>query len=437
MFLAMELVDGGTLADLTPPDGLPLDAVIKYAIPLADALGAAHAQGIAHRDLKPANVMVTKDGRVKVLDFGLAKLRDEMIQIDATMAAARALTGRGQIVGTVTDMSPEQAAGAAVDHRTDLFSLGVMLYEGAFASGGSRLLVYQAGKIANRLFWFDRQGRELESVAEPMNYYSARLSPDGSSVAMDVGDPQLGTSDIWIHDLKRGITGHFTNDKGTENTPLWSPDGRTLVYGADRHGPPHLHVRDVSGGDERQILPAEKGRAQDPSSCTPDGRWVLHGDTNRGAATEIFMAPIDGSAPPTRLVRSTAHATGGRVSPDGRWLSYVSDASGREEVYVRPMRADHPLTQVSRAGGSNIRWRADGRELFDVEGATRLLSADVPAAATFEAGAPRLVFTAPGPMLDYDVQADGQRFLVVLLDREAAAGTLSAILNWTTLLKKQ
>ena len=84
VFLAMELIDGSTLADLIPPSGLPLDAVMSYAIPLADALGAAHAQGITHRDLKPANVMVTKDGRVKVLDFGLAKLRDDMIEIDAT-----------------------------------------------------------------------------------------------------------------------------------------------------------------------------------------------------------------------------------------------------------------------------------------------------------------------------------------------------------------
>src|SRR5713101_5903853 len=130
--LAMELVEGPTLGDLIREGGLPLDTVLKYAIPLADALSAAHAHGITHRDLKPSNVMITRDGRVKVLDFGLAKLRDEIvnetIQIDAT-AATRGLTAQGQIVGTVSYMSPEQAAGGAVDHRTDLFALGVILYE--------------------------------------------------------------------------------------------------------------------------------------------------------------------------------------------------------------------------------------------------------------------------------------------------------------------
>src|SRR5258705_1736922 len=109
VLLAMELVDGSTLADLIPSDGLPLDAVLKYAIPLADALSAAHAQGITHRDLKPSNVMVTKDGRVKVLDFGLAKLTEETVQLGATVT--RGLTGAGQIVGTVAYMTPEQASG--------------------------------------------------------------------------------------------------------------------------------------------------------------------------------------------------------------------------------------------------------------------------------------------------------------------------------------
>jgi serine/threonine protein kinase len=797
VFLAMELIDGGTLADLIPPDGLPLDAVMKYAIPLADALSAAHAQGITHRDLKPANVMVTKDGRVKVLDFGLAKLRGEMIEIDATMAAAPPLTGRGQIVGTVTYMSPEQAAGVAVDHRTDLFSLGVMLYElatgerpfkgessvsvlaailkdtprpvtelrphlprdfarivrralakdpeqryqsakdlrndlqtlkddltsgdlsasmvataagkrpraawrsniglpivvaigaslaGVVASktlttkpplqiirfdvppprgrtiprvadtftyvapspdgsriaflappGGSReiwikaldqpkaelvpgtrgaqspfwspdgrtiaffadgalkkksldagppqticaallgyngswnasgtilfsqwgtrrlmrvspdggapvversgpdeyhwpqflpdgrhylfgklerenglvprafvgalgssdetiiagvssrteyasghlffwrdgallaqpfdvsalkltgearqiaeavhgfsitgfaafsaspsLLVYQAGTVSNRLAWFDRQGRELEPVGAPMEYLSARISPDGSSVALSARVPQLGTSDIWIHDLKRGITRHFTNDKGTENQPIWSSDGRTLLYAADRHGPPHLHARDVSGGDERQVIAPGSG-PHVPTDVTPDGRSIIFSALNGETLNDIFITPLDGSGPPVPLVHSKARESGGKVSPDGRWLAYVSDESGRPEVYVRPLRDDRSRAQVSRAGGNNIRWRADGRELFYVEGAVRILSADVSASSTFEVGAPRLVFTAPGPMVDYDVQADGQRFLVALLDREAEAGTLSAILNWPALLRK-
>ncbi len=133
-FLTLELIDGQTLADLIPEGGLPLDRVLTLAIPLADAVGAAHQRGITHRDLKPANIMVTSDGRVKVLDFGLAKLKeDARLMAEAGMPTA-ALTGDGRIVGTVAYMSPEQAEGKPVDQRSDVFSLGVMLYEMATGS---------------------------------------------------------------------------------------------------------------------------------------------------------------------------------------------------------------------------------------------------------------------------------------------------------------
>ena len=135
LVLVMELVDGRTLADVIPGGGLPLPRLVKIAVQIADGLGAAHDRGIIHRDLKPRNVMVTADGRVKVLDFGLAKLRDPQ---DGTAsrhetASLWELTGEGRIVGTAAYMSPEQAEGRPLDHRTDLFSLGILLYE--MASG--------------------------------------------------------------------------------------------------------------------------------------------------------------------------------------------------------------------------------------------------------------------------------------------------------------
>ncbi len=130
-FIAMELVKGETLAHMIAPGGMPLAKIFDIAIPLSDALAAAHDKGIVHRDLKPANVMVTKEGRVKVLDFGLAKLtaggKGGSSPDDVTLTAP--LTGRGMVMGTVPYMSPEQLQGEPVDHRTDLFSLGIMLYE--------------------------------------------------------------------------------------------------------------------------------------------------------------------------------------------------------------------------------------------------------------------------------------------------------------------
>jgi eukaryotic-like serine/threonine-protein kinase len=130
LFLTMELVDGKTLDDLIPPHGLPIDHILKLAIPLTDAVSAAHQRGITHRDLKPTNIMVTADGRLKVLDFGLAKLAEETVDgSPGTVLPTELVTGEGRIVGTVAYMSPEQAEGKPVDPRSDIFSLGIILYE--------------------------------------------------------------------------------------------------------------------------------------------------------------------------------------------------------------------------------------------------------------------------------------------------------------------
>src|SRR5688572_16921524 len=130
MFLTMELVNGRPLSELIPRGGLPLDRLLKIAVPLADAVSAAHARGITHRDLKPANVMVTVEGSVKVLDFGLAKQHDTVERADRMETrAADIITGQGRILGTVAYMAPEQAEGKQTDARSDIFSLGVVLYE--------------------------------------------------------------------------------------------------------------------------------------------------------------------------------------------------------------------------------------------------------------------------------------------------------------------
>ena len=129
-FLTMELVDGQPLSALIPSQGMPLSELLKRGVAMADALSAAHALGITHRDLKPDNIMISTDGRLKILDFGLAKLREDAgSTAEATSLPTRSVTAEGKIVGTVAYMSPEQAEGKKVDERSDVFSMGIVLYQ--------------------------------------------------------------------------------------------------------------------------------------------------------------------------------------------------------------------------------------------------------------------------------------------------------------------
>ena len=339
----------------------------------------------------------------------------------------------GALLAEPFDASQFKSTGAAVpvaEFVTGFASTGFA----AFSTGGPSLLVYQAVKPANRLVWVDRDGRELETIGQPRDYAAVRLAPDGFALAMTIRDPVLGTNDIWVHDFKRNIDSRLTSDRGAENTPVWSPDGQTIVYAADRRGPPHLHARKVNGADERELT-APSTAVQTASDVTPDGRFVVYSDGSPDTGSDVLMAPLDGTQAPVPLVRTKARDVGGRPSPDGKWLAYASDESGRLEIYVRRFGEEQGRWQISRAGGNNARWRADGRELFYVEGGTRIMSVEVSAGSTFEPGAPRTVFSR-APFIDYDASADGRRFVFTMIDPEAEGGTLSAILNWPAMLKR-
>jgi serine/threonine protein kinase len=170
-FLTMQLVEGRPLSELIPKGGLPLERIFEIAIPLADALAAAHDKGVIHRDLKPTNLMVTPEGRVKVLDFGLAKLRQEMAPTQATELPTEPLTQEGRVVGTVPYMSPEQLEGQDLDSRSDIFSLGVILYEMAT---GER--PFQGDTSASVISAIMRDTpREMDTVREELPHHLGRV----------------------------------------------------------------------------------------------------------------------------------------------------------------------------------------------------------------------------------------------------------------------
>jgi serine/threonine protein kinase len=297
------------------------------------------------------------------------------------------------------------------------------------------LLVYQSPRMVREMVWTDRHGAELGTAGGKASFSAARLSPDGSRIAYSAVDPKYGTNDISVLDVERGVTTAITREPGTENGPIWSPDGQMLAFAMERRGPPQIHVRAANGtGEPREIVPPSIG-PQAAGAFTPDGR-LLFAENHPGTGRDLMLVPIDGSAAPMAVVQTPANEDSGRFSRDGRWLAYVSDESGRSEVYVQSAADSATRRRVSNDGGGLPRWRSDSTELFYVggpQGNVMVVPMTI-GTTSIEPGPPRPLFpTRRAAIVDFDVHPNGQRFLLVLPDPIAERGTLSAILNWSQL----
>jgi Tol biopolymer transport system component len=345
----------------------------------------------------------------------------------------------GSLVAQPFDLATYQLTGQPVSLADGIHAFVITAFAAFSAAPG--LLVYQAGPVARRLVWTDRQGLESEPVGPAAEIYSVRLSPGASSIAFSARDPRPGTNDIFIYEVGREVVRRLTSDRGTENSPMWSPDGKTIVYAADRHGPPNLQRRSADGaGQETEVVSPSTSGPQVPGSFTPDGRALIFVQPNPGTGLDVMMMSVDAQhpSPPVAVVATKGREYSPHLSADGKWLAYQSNESGRTEVYVQPLYDPHGRRQVSRDGGIEPRWRGDGKELYYVAGPARthLIAVDiVTSGATIEPGAPRLLFIRHSRVVDYDVIPDGKRFLFVAIDPVAERGTLSAVVNWTKLIK--
>ncbi len=293
--------------------------------------------------------------------------------------------------------------------------------------------------------WVDRAGKALGSVGRPGAYRNPELSPDGARVAVNAVDPQGGTQDLWLVELARGVASRFTFDRGNDIFPVWSPDGSRIVFGSDREGGVyHLYQKRADGaGIEEPVVKSSLNML--PHGFSPDGRFLVY-RTPVDGRNQIGIVPLVGEQTlhwfePSRFVQSN-----GQVSPDGRWLAYTSDESGRFEVYVQSFPAPGGgKWQISKDGGLYPRWRRDGRELFYYANDERLMAVPLRSATTLDVGDAVPLFKAHllnGPAISagirhqYDVARDGQRFLLNVPLEDAAASSITVVLNWAAGLKK-
>jgi Tol biopolymer transport system component len=307
-----------------------------------------------------------------------------------------------------------------------------------FSVSEDGILVYQAGGEADtRLAWLDRGGKTLGFVDEASFYASPRLSPDGKRIAVAISEPNASKANIWIYDVERGTRSRFTFAPARETFPVWSPDGVWLVYGSSARGPFGLYRKRSDGtGPEELLLQTQNSTL--PSSFSPDGNLLAFdafGGPQR-AKTGILILPLTGDRKPYAFLQTPANAGNAQFSPDGKWIAYVSDESGRSEVYVTGFPRPEGKWQVSSAGGQQPRWTRDGKELFYLEGRNGLMVVDMKTEGGFQAGQPRKLFPVR-PLFGglYDLAPDG-RILVNTPQGEQATEPITVILNWTSDLKK-
>jgi Tol biopolymer transport system component len=299
------------------------------------------------------------------------------------------------------------------------------------------VVVYRTGGPFNetQLTWYDRSGKESGTLGTGM-YINLRLSRDGKRLAIDRADLQSGLRDIWSMPLDRAVLSRLTFGPGNNQTPTWSPDASTLVYTISRPDGPTLALKAVNGSTTEEIAASNLRNAQDWS---PDGQFllttVLNGEANSGY--DVFIYSIkEKKASPYIVTRFNEGQP--RFSPDGKWVVYCSDESGRQEIYIQPFPATGQKWQVSTAGGHWPRWPSKGKELFYINPEGAVVSVEIHTGAGVDAGFPKALFKHPvllsngsfGFVDPFDVAPDGNRFLLAVPKPENIREPLTVITNW-------
>jgi serine/threonine protein kinase/WD40 repeat protein len=306
----------------------------------------------------------------------------------------------------------------------------------SFSVSENGSVVYQAGPNPARLTWHDRSGRETGAVGAPALFGRPRLSPDGSSIAVEVADSRIGNRDIWIYDGQRGLAKRFTAVPADAVSAVWSPGGDRIAFASGTEGALDIYVKSLNGIGREQRLLQQKG-VQLPADWSPDGSRIVYEDMSlgRSAKKQLWVLSLTGKPEGALLLRTPFSASAARYSPDGEWIAFVSEESGRPEVHVVPASGQGGSRRVSASGGSLPRWRRDGKELFYLAANGDLLAVPTKTTGGFEVGSPSVLFTANPPPDDYDVSPDGRRFLFQerALERDVP---LTVVVNWTSELRK-
>jgi Tol biopolymer transport system component len=310
----------------------------------------------------------------------------------------------------------------------------------SFSATGSLAYVPGASQSAQtKLVWVNRNGAERPLAAPEHAYINPRISPDGRRVAVGITEQER---QIWLYDVSRGTLTRLTFQGNNNLVPFWTPDGKRIAFTSNKEGPRNLfwQLADGSGGLERLATSED---IQLPGSWSPDGELLAFSDVNVSTGFDIWMLkPSDRKAQP--FLQTQFNESTPQFSPDGRWLAYVSDESGRKEIYVQPYPGPGGKWQISTEGGVEPLWNRNGRELFYRSG-KKMMAVEVATKPSFSVGTPKMLFEGGYQLLpaistpNYDVSPDGQRFLMLkpVESAQAAPTQINVVLNWFEELKRR
>ncbi len=313
-----------------------------------------------------------------------------------------------------------------------------LAYHFTFSVSEYGVLVFDpsVNRRRRQYLWMDRRGQQINSLNVDTGGSGPWLFPDEKRFITNRNDPQTTTSDLWLCDVSGDNAQRFTLDPAGDFGPLWSPDGSRIVWASARdEGVASLYQKAASLAGEETLL-LQSGYSMFPSDWSRDRRFIIYTQGDPKTKGDVWALPIIGSSEtkPFPVVQTEAYEGGGTLSPDGRWLAYTSDVTGRFEVYVQSFPGGGGKRQVSTGGGRYPRWQGNGQELFYYTGDGKLMAAAVRSGESFEMGAAILLFEfRPGTLTGftpYAVTRDGQRFLINAVVETEPNAPLTVWVNW-------
>jgi Tol biopolymer transport system component len=319
----------------------------------------------------------------------------------------------------------------------------------AFWASDAGLLTYfsNPSSLKRPIVWIGRDGKQLGEAAPEDSFYGLALAPGAERMAVERAEVGTGRAnrDVWLREFARGVMTRLTFDPARDGTPVWSPDGKQVAFSSDReNGIPQIYRKDASGAGQEERL-SEGSNSKIVLDWSKDGKYLLYREENPVTNRDLMALPLQGDRKPIPVVNTQFQESTGAISPDGHWVAYASNDSGRYQLYVQAFPGGDAgpkgRWQVSNGGAYEVKWRGDGKELYYESQDGKMMAAAIQASPQgIRAETPRELFSADfrnASLHEFDVTPDGQRFLLILdSSTEGKTERLTVVSNWQAALRK-